>query len=82
MQKPRDMTRAQLTEILRRRGWRLILGSWIDIGGGTSIGIIRTRKRSGWKIDRRASLAKAIREATKVTCLSGLDTQTYILCQL
>jgi hypothetical protein len=65
MERPRDMTRAQLTEILRRRGWRMVLGSWIDIGGGHSIGMVMTRKRSGWKIDRRASLAKAIREAEK-----------------
>jgi len=62
----RDMTRAQLAEILRRRGWRLVLGGWIDIGGGCSIGVIMTRKRGGWKIDRRASLAKAIREAAKL----------------
>lgn len=71
MERPRDMTRAQLTEILRRRGWRMVLGSWIDIGGGTSIGIIMTRKRSGWKIDRRASLAKAIREAEKQPSAGG-----------
>lgn len=65
MERPRDMTRAQLAEILRRRGWRLVLGGWIDIGGGVSIGVIMTKKRSGWKIDRRASLAKAICESEK-----------------
>ena len=65
MERPRDMTRAQLTEILRRRGWRMVMGGWIDIGGGTSIGTVMTRMRGGWKIDRRASLAKAIREAEK-----------------
>lgn len=64
MRPPRDLTDRQFRAALRARGWRIVLG-WIDLSNGTSIGVILTRKRGGWKLDKRASLAKAIREAEK-----------------
>ncbi len=60
MKPVRDMTRAQLDAALKRRGWRRVL-LWIDVGGGRSIGMVMV----GGKINRRASLAHAIRESEK-----------------
>lgn len=57
----RDMTRREFDAALRRRGWRKVL-VWIDVGGGRSIGMVMV----GGKMNRRASLAHAIREAQKV----------------
>lgn len=66
MERPRDMTRAEFKAALRRRGWRQVL-MWVDIGGGTSIGMVMLHKgRRGWTVDRRASLAKAIRESEHI----------------
>ena len=62
MKQPRDMSRLQLEAALRRRGWRKIL-LWIEVGGGRSIGMVMV----GGKINRRASLAHAIRESQKMT---------------
>jgi len=56
----RDMTANELRLALARRGWRRVL-LWIDIGGGRSIGMVMV----GNKINRRASLAHAIRESQK-----------------
>lgn len=64
MKRPRDLTDRQFRAALRVRGWHFILG-WIDIGNGVSVGAVLTRKRGGWKLDKRASLAKAIRETEK-----------------
>jgi hypothetical protein len=57
----RDMTAKELRAALERRGWRKVL-LWIDIGGGRSIGMVAI----GGKINRRASLAHAIREASAI----------------
>jgi hypothetical protein len=63
------MSRAQFRAALARRGWRCVLGAWIDLGTGTSVGMILQRKtpRSAWKTNYRASLAKAIREMERVS---------------
>lgn len=59
----RDMTRAQFNAALKRRGWRKVL-MWIDLGAGKpSIGMVMLNRGRGYKINYRASLAKAIREA-------------------
>lgn len=57
----RDMTRREFDAALRRRGWKKVL-VWIDVGGGRSIGMVMV----GGKINRRASLAHAIRESEGV----------------
>jgi hypothetical protein len=62
----RDMTRKEFRAALTRRGWRQEL-LWItgtDKAGHTcGIGQVMRRKGSrGWVTDRRAWLAKAIRE--------------------
>jgi hypothetical protein len=61
MQAPRDMTRAQFDAALKRRGWRKVL-LWIEVGNGHSIGMVMNLNG---KINRRASLAHAIRQAAK-----------------
>ena len=63
MTRPRDMTRAEFDAALKRRGWRRVL-VWIEIGDGRSIGMVLI----GGKINRRASLAYAIREARCGSC--------------
>ncbi len=60
MKAARDMTRAQFDAALRRRGWRKVL-VWIDVGDGRSIGMVMING----KMNRRASLAHAIRESNK-----------------
>lgn len=57
MKRPRDMTRAQFAAALQRHGWRKVL-LWIDVGGGRSIGMVMING----KLNRRASLAHAIRQ--------------------
>jgi hypothetical protein len=67
MHAQRDMTRAEFKAALQRRGWRQVL-MWIEIGPSGSIGMVMTRKgKRGWQVNRRASLAKAIREAVPVS---------------
>lgn len=56
----RDMTRREFDAALKRRGWRKVL-FWIEVGGGRSIGLVVINN----KINRRASLAHAIRESEK-----------------
>jgi hypothetical protein len=56
----RDMTSKEFNAALVRRGWRKVL-MWIDIGGGRSIGLVMLKRRGGYKVNRRASLAHAIR---------------------
>ena len=62
----RDMTRKEFNAALCRRGWRKVL-MWIDVGGGRSIGMVMVSPtRGALKFNRRASLARAIRESSKV----------------
>ena len=61
MKRPPDMSRAQFNAALKRRGWRKVV-LWIDIGNGTSVGAVYF----GSKLNRRAWLAKAIREIRKI----------------
>lgn len=61
----RDMTRREFKTALERRGWKQEL-LWItgtDKEGHTcGIGMVMLNRGRGWKTNRRASLAKAIRE--------------------
>ena len=66
MNRPRDMTRNQFNTALQRRGWRKVL-LWIEVGNGRSIGMVMV----GGKINRRASLAHAIRESAQCSMGSG-----------
>jgi hypothetical protein len=56
----RDMSLREFKAALARRGWRKVL-MWIDIGGGQSIGMVMTNRGHGYKVNYRASLARAIR---------------------
>ena len=62
----RDMTQSEFRDALRRHGWTqtLLWISGIDrqTGNTCGVGMVMTRKRGGWKFDRRATLAKAKRE--------------------
>jgi hypothetical protein len=58
----RDMTEKQFKAALTRRGWRKVL-MWIDLGRGHSVGLIMIKGPRGYKVNRRASLAHAIRTA-------------------
>ncbi|MDE2105419.1 MAG: hypothetical protein KGL39_49790 [Patescibacteria group bacterium] len=60
MKRPPDMSRKQFLSALRARGWKQVMW-WVDIGGGRSIGLVLI----GGKINRRASLAHAIRESER-----------------
>lgn len=62
----RDMTRREFHAALARRGWRQCV-AWIELGEGKpSIGMVmRSRNGSPFKFNRRASLARAIREAKR-----------------
>lgn len=60
MRAARDMTRAEFSAALKRRGWRRVL-LWIDVGGGRSKGMVMINGR----VNLRASLALAIRESEK-----------------
>ena len=65
MKRPPDMSRAEFHTALKRRGWRQVL-LWIDMGtsqfaGSWSIVMVMING----KINRRASLAHAIRESEK-----------------
>ena len=62
----RDMSRREFVTALHRRGWRKVL-MWIDIGNGHSIGMLMSKGRRGFKVNLRASLAHAIREAERVS---------------
>jgi hypothetical protein len=59
----RDLTEDQFRAALKRHGFGLLLGSWITSREKPSLWVgIRLKKRRGqWEIDRRASLAKAIK---------------------
>lgn len=61
----RDMSRKEFRQAIARRGWRQEL-LWItgtDKDGHTcGIGSVMRRSGRGWITDRRAWLAKAIRE--------------------
>lgn len=63
----RDMTDAEFTAALKRRGWSWVMG-WVNIpkqDGRGSLGVGCVMKRSGgkWVPDKRATLAKAIKMA-------------------
>ena len=65
----RDMTDSEFKAALKRRGWSWVMG-WVDIpkqDGRCSLGIgcIMKKKAGKWVVDKRATLAKAIREAEK-----------------
>ena len=60
MKRPPDMSRAEFSAALKRRGWRKVL-FWIEIANGRSIGMVVIKN----KLNLRASLAHAIRESEK-----------------
>jgi len=60
MTRRRDMTQREFQAALRKRGWQLILG-WIDGPRGACPVVFRAGARGKLRIDRRASLARAIR---------------------
>jgi DNA-binding NarL/FixJ family response regulator len=62
----RDMSRKEFNAALARRGWRKVM-MWIQVDDRRSIGMVMRKGRSGYRINRRASLAKAIREAETVS---------------
>jgi hypothetical protein len=57
MRAPRDMSRREFRAALARRGWRQVL-LWIEVGEGRAVGMVMV----GGRVNRRASLAHAIRE--------------------
>lgn len=57
----RDLTPAEFKRALDRHGFRLVL-MWVEIGTDRSIGVVyRPNGRGGHRIDRRRTLARAIR---------------------
>lgn len=62
----RDMTDNQFRAALKRHGFRFVIG-WIDRpadagGNRLSVGVTMKRVGKAWKLDKRSSIAKAIRE--------------------
>jgi len=73
----RDMSRREFHAALARRGWRIsllwIVGMRDADGHSMGVGLVMSKKRGEWKIDRRASLAKAIRESKRPGRQKGLE---------
>lgn len=67
MKRTRDMTDREFKAALKRRGFepRLILGGWVQHAEfpGTSFGLVYNNKP--FKLARRASLAKLIRDVER-----------------
>lgn len=61
----RDMTRKEFRQAIARRGWRQEL-LWVTgtdkEGHICGIGMVMYKNGRGWKVNYRATLAKAIRE--------------------
>lgn len=58
----RDITASQFRAALDRHGFRWALFG-VQINRAVTIGAILSRRDGEWKLDRRATLAKALREA-------------------
>ncbi len=60
----RDMTKKQFREALSKHGFRLGLFG-VVIVDGTEIGAVLRSTSRGWKVDRRATLSRAITAARR-----------------
>lgn len=58
----RDMTDHEFYDALKRRGYKIVL-LWITrpADSSLSVGLVAKKRRGQWGINKRASLAKAIR---------------------